>query len=188
MTQAEAAGAMNRWVQICTFQRTEAGWAWVPDRGTWARLEVGTGRNLFSSVGVGARDCTLHLRTQRLSLDDAICAGAQHIFLTALTPGSDRGHMTVRGALVELVRCVADAHLGPGGVEFPGVLTEKYLGHEQREPYAVNALTYVLVTPKVIALRRGGLVTVEGVNYEVLTAHILDPHKSEYEIRRLEDL
>ena len=55
-------------------------------------------------------------------------------------------------------------------------------------PYSTNAITYVLVTPKAIQLQRGGLVGVDGTNYEVQLAHVLDPWKNEYEIMRREDL
>ena len=75
-----------------------------------------------------------------------------------------------------------------GGIRFPGILTEKYMKWEQPEPYSVNRLAYVLVTPKPIQLQRGGLVGVSGINYEVQLAHTLDPYKNEYEIVRTEDL
>ena len=68
------------------------------------------------------------------------------------------------------------------------MLTEKYVRYEQPDPYAVNRLTYVLVTPKAVVLQRGGLVTVNGVNYEVQTAHTLDQWKNEYEVFRTDDL
>ena len=68
------------------------------------------------------------------------------------------------------------------------MLTEKHLKWEQPEPYSINRITYVLVTPKAIRLQRGGLVGVDGTNYEVQLAHVLDPWKNEYEIMRREDL
>ena len=69
---------------------------------------------------------------------------------------------------------------------FRGVLTEKYARYEREETHAENETSYVLVTPKVIPLRSGDLVTVQegpakGV-YHVAVCHVLDAWKNEYEI------
>lgn len=188
MAKTETTGAMNRWMQVLRLEKTKTGWVWGEERGTWAGLSLGTEKNLFSRVGLGARNCTMHLRAQRLSLDQALKWGTQHIFLTSIQPGEDRGHLLVQGAFVELADCAASTPHSPDGETFPAVLTEKYLAHEQMNPYAVNRLTYVLVTPKVIVLQRGGIVAVNGIRYEVQVAHSLDPHKNEYEIFRTDEL
>lgn len=188
MAQSQRAGALNHWVQVLSLEETADGWAWAVTRGTWANLTLGTGRNLFSAVGIGARDCTLVVRAQALELSQAMRWGQQHIFLTSILPGDDRGHLVLHGALVETAECLANVHEEDGGQRFPGVLTEKYVRYEQPDPYAVNRLTYVLVTPKAVVLQRGGLVTVNGVNYEVQTAHTLDQWKNEYEVFRTDDL
>ena len=86
---------------------------------------------------------------------------------------------------MDLAQCRAEA--GNGAI-FPAVLTEKHLKWEQPEPYSINRITYVLVTPKAVTLTRGKLVEVNGVNYEVQLAHVLDSYKNEYEIVRTEDL
>ena len=99
-----------------------------------------------------------------------------------------RGHLLISGALVRISQCMADVHKGKPGMTFPAILTEKYVAHERLDPYAVNILTYVLVTPPEIELQRGGLVQVDGTNYEVQLAHVLDPSKIEYEIVRKADL
>ena len=67
-------------------------------------------------------------------------------------------------------------------------MTEKYLGHEQREPYAANVLRHVLVTPKAIALTPGQLVEVDGTPWPVTLAHTLDLWHNEYELEREVDL
>lgn len=61
---------------------------------------------------------------------------------------------------------------------FPAVLTEKYLKHEQLEPYAINLITYVLVTPPSVELKRGGLVQVDGTAYEVQLGACAGQHKA----------
>ena len=75
---------------------------------------------------------------------------------------------------------------------FPGILTEKYVRYAPEETYAKTETAYVLVTPKLISLSPGDLVTVregaaEGV-YNVQVCHVLDPFKNEYEIVRRQDV
>ena len=108
-------------------------------------------------MGIGARDAAVVVRRQSLTLHNALRWGDIHLFLTAIVP-MGRNHLDVDAAVVEVAQCQADMDEG-GGVKFPGVLTEKYLKFEQETPYATNALTYVLVTPKphpASAGRRGG--------------------------------
>jgi len=71
---------------------------------------------------------------------------------------------------------------------FPGVLTEKYLAHQQEWPMSVNDLELVLVAPKPIRLQPGRLVACQGAAWEVLVAHELDKYKNEYEIGRRAEL
>ena len=182
------AGRLDQPLEVLELRETAAGvWEWVALRRAWAQVEQTAKTNLFSKVGVGARDAAIVLRTQPLTLHNALGWWGQHLFLTAVTR-RDRGHLDVAAALVEPVECRADADERGDGTRFPGVLTEKYAKWDQPEPYSVNQLTYVLVTPKGIVLQRGGLVAVAGINYEVQVAHTLDPYKNEYEIVRTEDL
>lgn len=182
------AGRLDQPLEVLELLETSTGvWEWVAVRRAWAQVEQTAKTNLFSKVGVGARDAAVVLRQQPLTLYQALRWKGQHLFLTSITR-RDRNHLDVAAALVDLVECRADADEGEGGTRFPGVLTEKYAKWDQPEPYSVNQLTYVLVTPKGIALQRGGLTAVAGVNYEVQAAHTLDPYKNEYEIVRTEDL
>lgn len=185
-TRHVGAGSLSEPVQILDFRETEPGqWAWVPVRRAWAQVEQTARTNLFSKVGVGARDAAVVLRRQSLTLHQALSWKGQHLFLTSIT---DRGrmHLDVQAALVDLAECQADPV--EDGPHFPGVLTEKYVQHEQLEPLAVNTTAFVLVTPKAIDLEEGRLVDVAGTPYEVQTAHRLDPCKNEYEIVRKGDL
>ena len=179
------AGVLRDGLEVLELKENPAGtWTWAAVRKIRGRLELTTGRNLFSSVGIGARGAEILLRRQDLRLHHALRLGEQHLFLTAILP-EGRLHLRVQAALVDLAQCRAD---GGAGTAFPGVLTERYLKWDQPEPYSVNRITYVLVTPKAIQMTRGKLVEVNGVNYEVQLAHVLDPWKNEYEIMRREDL
>ena len=125
----------------------------------------------------------LVLRRQELTLLDAIRWRGQHLFLTGIAPRG-RNHLTAAAALVE-VRACRDPE---SGLAFPGVVTEKYLGHQQEEPMAVNTMRHILITHPEIVLRPGHLVDVDGKPWRILLAHRLDPRKTEYEIEREVDL
>ncbi len=181
------AGKLRDVLQVLELKESPEGtWTWQKVRKARGAVELSTGRNLFSSVGIGARGAEIILRRQPLTLHNALLWGEQHLFLSAILP-EGRLHLRVQAALVEPTECQADMDQR-GGIRFPGILTEKYMKWEQPEPYSVNRLAYVLVTPKPIQLQRGSLVGVSGINYEVQLAHTLDPYKSEYEIVRTEDL
>jgi hypothetical protein len=143
-------------------------------------------KNLFSSVGIGARNADLVLRWQPLTLHHALRWGDQHLFLTSIIARGS-GHLDVSAALVRPAPCQKDADKTPSGPIFPGVLTEKYAGHEMTDLHAEVVKTYVLVTPKAVTLAPGSWVTVDGAYYRVLVPHELDEWKNEYEIMRRED-
>ncbi len=179
-------------------------YAWHEARRTWAAAEQDARSNLFSSVGVGARGVTFTIRRSRtLTLHNAFLWRKQFCFLTSIVDG-DPGFQEVKAALCDPVPCGAvhrRSGLGAGNrpqtveeteVSFPGILTEKYVRYAPEETYAKTETAYVLVTPKLISLSPGDLVTVregaaEGV-YNVQVCHVLDPFKNEYEIVRRQDV
>lgn len=184
------AGRLSERLEVLELRETEPGvWTWEAMRKTWAQVELDAGqrKNLFSSVGIGARNASLVLRRQEFTLHNALRWKGHHLFLTAILPRG-RGHLDVTAALVrpETVQLVLD---GEGqGVTFPGILTEKYLAHSQEWPMSVNDLELVLVVPKAITLRPGRLVECLGAAWEVLVPHELDEFKNEYEIGRRAEL
>ncbi len=166
---------------------------WEPCRRVWGNVQPTAGRVVFSRTSVSAPGVQLVLRRQALRLTDALRWRGRHVFLTDIrTHPKGRGHLLVTGALVEPVRCVGDVNLPGGGLVFPAILAERYgrqdLQHEQLDPYAVNRIAYVLVTPKAVVLTRGALVDAGGTVYEVQLAHGLDETQTEYEVVRKEDL
>lgn len=198
------AGELSERLELLELRETESGtWEWVGIGRLWAQVEVDGGnnlfssKNLFSSIGIGARNAKLVLRTRPLTLHQALRWKEQHLFLTGITK-LDRMHLSVQAALVEPVGCLAtrtEDTVGEAGrpttaetmrLTFPGVLTEKYARYEREETHAEGETGYVLVTPKAIALKTGDLVTVqEGPGkdvYHVTVCHVLDPYKNEYEI------
>lgn len=180
-------GRLNDRVEVLELQKTadEDGTAyiWETVRRTWANHELAVKSNVYSVHGLGAAGVTFTLRRQPMGLDSALRWRGQHCLITAIRP-LGRLYLTVEAALVVLSKC-EDRYTG---TRFPAVMTEKYLGHQQLEPLAVNTLRHVLATPKVIELTPGRLVEVDGVSWPIQAAHVLDPHKNEYELERTVDL
>ena len=192
------AGKLNKAAQVLELRETAPGvWEWTPVRRAWASITFQSKTNLFSKVGIGARDAAVIVRRQPLTLPHALRWGDTHLFLTSITP-MGRNHLEVDAAVVETVACAAvrtEDTVGENGrpvhreamrVTFPAVLTEKYVRYEREDTHAESETAYVLVTGKPIELKEGDLVTVrEGPargTYHVQAAHWLDPYKSEYEM------
>lgn len=182
------AGKLNQTLQVLALQENKPGvWTWESVRSARGQVTLTTKRNLFSSVGIGARGAELRLRRQALGLHNALLWGEQHLFLTAILP-EGRLHLTVQAAAVAVDTVKLREKDGTAVMTFPGVLTEKYARHDQEWPMSVNELGLVLVVPKPIALSPGSLVEARGAAWEVLVPHELDPFKNEYEIGRRADL
>lgn len=181
-------GRLSERVEVLEIQNvsesdTPAAWEWQTVRRTWAQTELTAKTNIYSVHGVGAAGVSFTLRRQPLDLDSALRWKGQHCLITAIRP-LGRLYLTVDAALVVLSQC-RDPKTGE---TFPAVMTERYLGHQQLEPMAVNIHRRVLVTPKAVRLTPGPLVEVDGVPWPITTAYELDPHKNEYAIERTVDL
>ncbi len=198
------AGKLDQPLEVLELRETSAGlWEWVAIRRAWGQVEQTAKTNLFSKVGVGARDAAVVLRTQPLTLHNALRWKGQHLFLTSITH-RDRNHLDVAAALVEPVTCTAQGYttkVGEGNrpqkverdpVTFPGVLTEKYVKYEKEDTFAKSRRGLVLVTAKPIRLREGDLVTVQAgpaaAVYNVQACHVLDAYKNEYEMEFSRDV
>lgn len=184
------AGDLRERVQVLQLVYDEAAnkWTWEHVRSIWVKAEQSDRSNLFSAVGVGARSVTFTMReSKRLDLTYAFRWKGQFCFLTSITSADQRGFSEVKAALCSPVDCLADANKDPTGVYFPGVLTEKYVGHSQPDFHSELTTDYVLVTPKAVSLNPGSWLVADGQYYLVLTPHLLDPYKNEFEIQRKDD-
>ncbi len=177
------AGALDDRAEVLELERSGSSYRWRTARRTWACVEPTLKRNNWSVHGIGTAGVTATLRRQALTLGHALRWRGQHCFITGILP-MGRMYMTVEAALVT----VSDCEDKYSGIHFPGIMTERYLRHEQLEPQAVNVLRHVLATPKCITLTPGRLVEVDGTPWPIRTAHTLDPWKNEYEIERTVDL
>lgn len=198
------AGELRERLEVLALRETSPGvWSWEPIRRTWGKVTVDGKSNLFSAVGIGARNAALVVRKQELSLRGGMRWRGQHLFLTQITE-LDRTHLSLSAALVAVADCLAvrsEDTVGAAGrpvsaetmrISFPGVLTEKYVRYAREETHAETDTSYVLVTPKSIALKPGDVVTVRSGpgkgEYSVTVPHVLDEWKSEYEIVRGRDV
>lgn len=198
------AGSLSERLELLELRQTaEQAWEWVPIRRVWAKVEQTAKTNLFSKVGVRARDAAVVIRRQPLTLHQALRWKGQHLFLTSITK-RDRMHLDVQAALVSVVTCIGQGYTTTVGAgnrpekqekpeqTFPGVLTEKYVRYETEDSYAKAKRLLVLVTPKAVELLEGDLVTVTqgpaAAVYNVQTRHVLDEYKNEYEILYSRDI
>jgi hypothetical protein len=181
--RAPDAGELLERVRILRLVEDGGAFAWEVLRTSWAAAELTGRRSNYSVHGVGAAGVSFIIRRQDISLVDAIEWRGHHCFVTNI---SDLGrlHLTVEAAQVQEVDC----EYAPAGLTFPGVLTEKYLGHDQLDPMAINTMRYVLVTDKGVDMKPGKLVRVAGVDWPITVAHTLDPWHNEYELERTVDL
>ena len=191
------AGELNNRVDILSLIKSGSAYAWQQSAAVWAKAERTERIAVFSAVGVGKRSVKLTLRRRLLTLDNAVRWKNQHGFLTDIVETPDSRYLEVTTALIEPISCSVTretttvdqttkrpSRSTTSTLSFPACLTEKYLGRAQSEPMAVDEVRYVLVTPKVIELKSGEVVTVGGKTYTVVALHTLDMYKNEYEISR----
>lgn len=88
-----SAGDLKDRLEVLELKQNETGdWVWTTCRKTWAQVMPDIKkRDLFSSVGIGARAASVILRRQSLTMGNALRWNGQHLFLTAILPGQNRG-------------------------------------------------------------------------------------------------
>lgn len=166
-------------------QAALTGWTWSEYRKAWAKVTPTDGLAIYANSGVGGREAEFVLRRQRLNLGDAILWRDQFCFPVSIAPLGP-GHLKVKAALVTPRICRGIERDSGREIQFPAVITEKYMGHAQAEPMAQNAVQLVLVTPSAVKLALGSLVTVgeDPEPFWVKIPHEMDPYKHEYEVER----
>ncbi len=176
-------------------------YAWEQTASTWAKAEQLKSNNIFSQVGIGVKAVKFKIRERNtLTLHNAFRWQGKHCFLTDIV-GVGRMYYEVTAALIEPHICTVERTGEPilnelnrpvynesKTISFPGCLTEKYIGHTQGEPMAITEIRLVVVTPKVIELSVGEIVTINNTPYTVIIPHTLDEYKNEYEIMARSDV
>ena len=189
-------------LQLCQDGAT-GNFTWEPVRRRWASVVPDAGRNLFSSVGIGARGAAVTLRTDPgLTLHNALLWEGQFLFLTSLVCGEQRDRLELKAAVCDPIVLTANPQDRTGRDEmnrptivkqaafsFPGILTELYRRNQPEEVYRTISVQRALVTPKEIKLRPGTVLTVAGgERYVVRTVQDLDAYKNEYVLEQEVDV
>lgn len=187
------AGEMKDKITILEITHTGSAYAFTQTVQTWAKVQRLKTDNLFSSAGIGAKTIKFITRKRDISLANAILWQEKHCFLTDIVK-LDENYDEITAVLIEPVTCVErkmdytalDALNRPvkaeTSVTFPGFLIRKNFESTQENPMTVLKFTYILITPKAVALEIGELITIGGQNYTVEIAYTLDEYKNEYEI------
>ena len=121
------AGSLRDRLAVLELQEVRPGeWAWVPVRPAWGAVTLRDKSNLFSQVGLGARDAGIVLRRQCLTLANALGWAHGHLFLTSIV---DRGggYLDVGAAVVRPCSCTAVRTAAPN-VGAPPVATTSACG------------------------------------------------------------
>lgn len=191
------AGELNERAQVLVLQQAGTDYSWTVEQVVWCKAEKTDKGNIFSSVGIAAKTVIFTIRRRALTLHNALRWNGRHCFITDIRQSDDRLFLIVTTAIVEPRSCSVKrttttfdeilkrpTESAPQLLTFPACLTEKYIGRVQSEPMNANEIRHVLVTPKVIDLRAGEVVTVAGFArpFTVLIPHDLDDFKNEYEI------
>lgn len=197
-----SAGKLDKNADILECKRDDCGnWAWEPVRSIWTSVEIQSRTNIFSKIGIGARDALIVTWRQEISLSNALRLNGQFLFLTSITERG-RNQIELKAAVCDPVTLTAkpqdrtgrDSMNRPTVIKqasftFHGILTELYRRNEPDEIYRSTTLQRALVTPKPIILRPGDLVqAAEEEPYTVRQVMDLDPWKNEYVIERQEDV
>ncbi len=186
---------LNQQVNVLELQKTDATYSWKKRKTIWCRAEPKAGKNLFSTVGIGAKSVKFTIWKQNITLHNAFRWKDKFCFLTDLME-VDHMYYEVMAALVEPRTCElmqTGETIDPGlhrpiylkptsMLTFPACMVEKYAGFSKLTPQSKVSESYVLVTPKEITLSLADLVKVDGVIYGVQVVHNLDEFKNEYEI------
>lgn len=185
--KALQAGELREIVEVLTLTKDEQGnLSWTLLRKTWAQINLTDKRSLFSSVGTGTCKVQMVVRRQKLMQGGMLRWRGQTLYISTVMPRIPQ-HLDVNCAMVTVSECRRGADEGEAETKFPGILTEKYVRHDQPDFHGEVTTDYVLVTPKKVSLSPGCVITCDGKYYRVLVPHELDEFKNEYEIRRRED-
>ena len=190
-------GEMNEQVTILGLQKADFVYSWVDKTQIWAKADAEATKNLFSEVGNGAKSVKFTVWKQDFTLHNAFRWNGDFCFLTDITE-IDHMYYEVTAAMIEPKTCIQlqgdgqqDDFRRPEESDpkpvltFPACLVEKYHGFQKLNPQSQVVTTYVLVTPKEVALVSGDLLKIDGLIYSVQIVHDIENYKNEYEIGRV---
>lgn len=190
-------GTLKDNIKQLSIKLQDNGYLWGVDSSVWTKAEYTGKRNIFSNQGHAEKQVKFLIRKRDLTLHNAFKWQNKHCFITDIIE-IDRRFYEVNATLIEPKECTITRNTDTPlldelnrpieGTEhqtitFPSCMVEKYVKQTTETPMSTVESIYILITPKVIELINGELVTIQGTDYEVLASHTLDEYKNEYEIR-----
>lgn len=190
-------GILKDNIKQLSIKKQDDNYIWEVDANLWSKAEYTGKRNIFSNLGYGEKQVKFLVRKRDLTLHNAFLWQNKHCFITDIVE-IERGLYEVNTALIEPKQCsikrstdtpILDKLNRPikGNenqiITFPACLSEKYVRQTEEHPISKVENICILTTPKMVELLNGELVSIQGVDYEILVSHTFDDYKNEYEIR-----
>ncbi len=180
-------GDMRERLSIHKTQTDETGNVqWIDAFKAWANVET-TGKKIpYASTAASGDEICITMWKNLLTTSHLVLWGGRPYKPVSIAPYSQPGFIVVKAAKVLFVTCEKENQEGEK-FSFPGFLAEKWVKHQEKNPFDSNVMQYVLVTPKEVELESGAIITSGSESYHLLLGHTLEEDYNEYEIRRTED-
>ena len=199
---------VSKWkrVSILEFIKNDNSYIWLEKCKLWADILIDGKKNLFSQVGIGARNAIFVIRyNDSITLFDAIKYQNKHYLITQIDD-LEKKYRKITAAEALLANCkfkgveyLKDKYNRPIAQELPCIsfeacFTEKYVGYTETPVSANTETILVAITPKIIDLNVGDAIevldgsTVKNGFYIVQKVHKLDEYKNEYEVLLKDDV
>ena len=178
-------GEFKERIKRLRLQETPEDVRWEEEGRFWALSVRENGRAIFAEYGKASESRRFICRTGGLREDDLLVRNGETWWITSIE-AERPGFSEVRAAKVQIASCQSDPEAQ--GRTFEAAVAERFVQHTEPVMHSENIQTMAVIVPKCVRLIPGHLVTVNGVVYEVLTAHELGPRQNEYEVARTEDL
>lgn len=190
-------GILKDNIMQLSLKKQDNNYIWGVDGNVWAKADYTGNKNIFSNLGYGEKQVKFLIRKRDLTLHNAFLWNNRHCFITDIIE-VDRRFYEVNTALIEPKQCsvsrstdtpVLDNYNRPIKasenyiITFPACLSEKYVRQTEEHPMSKVESVNILTTPKLIELQNGELISIQGLDYEIIVSHTFDDYKNEYEIR-----
>ena len=181
------AGKLNERVTLLALTETAGGFAYSDGNTVYAQATAAEKKTIVTARTVGTSAAQMVFRSGSAPEVMQALRWRDELYMVTSATQEDRLWTKVTAGKVQMFDAVAQIYSG-GEISFPAVLLERYIRQEEGRPMTVSAESYVLITPKKIALEHADLVSFSQLGiYHVDVVHRLDPHMNEYEISRRVD-
>ncbi len=191
-------GELSDIINILSVEQVGNVYSWKELNSIFSKVKKSNSRNLYSFFGIGAKSIEFTIRKleyENLTQHNSINWNGLHCVITDIIESDDKEYYVISAALVEPKTCTIKhtskptynnlnnpVYSEPTIITFPAYITEKYVKYTQGQPMTTIESSIILITPKVISLNKGEIVTFNNKEYEVILDHVLDEYRNEYEI------